>query len=652
MNDCGCEHDEFAAVATKTDEELDTPGPDPRGDMVTTWGPDLIAPYAKPTGDGRRFKVGALSNRELPLPLKWQREDTEGHKKSVVVGTLDGITYTDEGVMGYGIMLDPDPALLPRLAEDVAEARLLLEKKVIGPSVDIDDMEYHPLGEMASNGHPEVEVTRGRISAATLVQIPAFAEARPFTLRQVPAEEYAARETAVTASGVRTDLSTLPVAPSAAWDPLAWLMGHSTQGALYDDDAMALFPVAQPVNGTFSLVPAAVADAISVLAFRGDEVKLGEGVKTALRAQLEELAAVCELPVPPWAKGEALVASAGLPKPVPAELFANPKFSGPTPLRLERVGEHIRVTGHLADWKTCHTGFAGSCVRAPRSRSNYAYFHVTPYPTTDGEVLTGKITLGGGHADTRLGFHAAAEHYDTTTTAAADVRVGEDKHGIWVSGVVRPYLGERELHELALAPLSGDWRPIGGSRELIAALAVNAPGFPVLQASVVGGREGALVAAGVVHREPDDDERVKADLMGKKKRKRMMRDMDEDDEMYAAEEVEYFASLDQEARMAAAKKGQANADGSYPIRNVDELEKAIQAFGRAKNKAATKRLIMRRARELKRPDLIPEGWLKEREQVGAASLAREASAFDLAVTIEEDFSALRRLDAARLAEVF
>lgn len=49
-------------------------------------------------------------------------------------------------------------------------------------------------------------------------------------------------------------------------------------------------------------------------------------------------------------------------------------------------------------------------------------------------------------------------------------------------------------------------------------------------------------------------------------------------------------------------------DGSYPIPDVSHLKKAIQAYGRAKNKSKVRAWIIRRARELKRPDLLPESW--------------------------------------------
>jgi hypothetical protein len=49
-------------------------------------------------------------------------------------------------------------------------------------------------------------------------------------------------------------------------------------------------------------------------------------------------------------------------------------------------------------------------------------------------------------------------------------------------------------------------------------------------------------------------------------------------------------------------------DGSYPIRDVGDLKNAIQAFGRAKNKPATKKHIKKRARALSCADLLPANW--------------------------------------------
>ena len=61
-------------------------------------------------------------------------------------------------------------------------------------------------------------------------------------------------------------------------------------------------------------------------------------------------------------------------------------------------------------------------------------------------------------------------------------------------------------------------------------------------------------------------------------------------------------------RKNAAKKGAAMPDGSFPILNEQDLRNAIQAIGRAKNPAAAKAHIKKRARALGLTDLLPEDW--------------------------------------------
>jgi len=59
-----------------------------------------------------------------------------------------------------------------------------------------------------------------------------------------------------------------------------------------------------------------------------------------------------------------------------------------------------------------------------------------------------------------------------------------------------------------------------------------------------------------------------------------------------------MADLDTEERRKLAEQGKALPDGSFPIRNREDLKDAIQSFGRAKDKDEAKRWIKRRAREL------------------------------------------------------
>ena len=71
-------------------------------------------------------------------------------------------------------------------------------------------------------------------------------------------------------------------------------------------------------------------------------------------------------------------------------------------------------------------------------------------------------------------------------------------------------------------------------------------------------------------------------------------------------------------REKAAKEGTAMKDGSFPIENKDDLANAIKAYGRAKNKAAAKRHIIRRAKALGATDMLPEDWTKAASSEKAA----------------------------------
>jgi hypothetical protein len=68
-------------------------------------------------------------------------------------------------------------------------------------------------------------------------------------------------------------------------------------------------------------------------------------------------------------------------------------------------------------------------------------------------------------------------------------------------------------------------------------------------------------------------------------------------------------------RKAAAKEGAALPDGSFPIKTKGDLSNAVAAYGRAKNKAAAKAHIIKRAKALDALDMLPAAW---KEKVDAA----------------------------------
>ena len=191
----------------------------------------------------------------------------------------------------------------------------------------------------------------------------------------------------------------------------------------------------------------------------------------------------------------ASVTDTRIPLTPPGGWFQDPQLAGKTPLTVTTDG---RVFGHLAAWGECHRDMAmRECVMAPRSRQGYAPFHLGTVVTEEGETIrVGKIVMDTNHADVRLGYTAAAGHYDHTGTEVAIVRAGEDAYGIWVAGALVPEADVRVAAKLRRSPLSGDWRRQNGNLELTAALAVNAPAFPVYSMEADG--QWSLVAAGTV----------------------------------------------------------------------------------------------------------------------------------------------------------
>lgn len=198
--------------------------------------------------------------------------------------------------------------------------------------------------------------------------------------------------------------------------------------------------------------------------------------------------------------------AAAPPVKAPAAWFEDPQLPRPTRLRVEEDG---RVYGHVAAWNSCHRGIGNACILPPRSASGYAQFRTGTTLTADGILRkVGHLTYGGPHADLTASAADAVGHYADAGTSYAYVNAGEDAWGIWVAGVMAPGTGELEAQQLRAHPLSGDWRRIDGSLELVAALAVNTPGYPVPEpqyALTASGEQTVLVAAGIVEEDFDPD---------------------------------------------------------------------------------------------------------------------------------------------------
>lgn len=563
----------------------------------TTWR-GMLAPLDTSTGDGRRFLSSGVTNRPLPLPLKWQRSDQPGHDDSVTIGSLEQITYgsvadaiaaglTDQqrcdtagldptalGVWGTGQLFAPDPQVMPRLAEDIAEATLLLSQGVIGPSVDAgaceaalvevgsdkpltdSDLEALFWSDSTDEGEtPELEMlfTEYQIAAATLVSIPAFAQCRPFEL-MTP-------DMALTAAVRSEGWADMPLAAQdAPWDEVAankrlaeacgigsdtpdW--GKYATAFLYVDDSADKetkgayeFQIVDLDGDTWEIYPRAVFAVADVL-------QGGRGGTTIPQADQDSMKDVVggiyermekEFDDPaieaPWEHTDAALIAA-LSAPAVASYdpawFVDPQLSTITPLTVTDDG---RVFGHVASHDVCHVGIRDTCTTAPVSDRDYEPFHrYTVEVDGGGMVQVGRITTGRGefactcpscrgsnddHACGRLTAGATIAHHDQLATVAW-VRAGEDtaNNAIWVAGVLSSCAAPADVEVLSRGKVSGDWRSLGGQLELVEVLSLSRekPGFPLPRVRSDAGQPMALTAAGTI-RSAEHAVAISASLVG------------------------------------------------------------------------------------------------------------------------------------------
>jgi len=592
-----------------------------------------LAVIGKPTGDGRQFDAGALTHRDLPLPMRYVASDTGGHSNAVIVGHISKIGKEKDGMLpGKGEFYD-DESWPEDVRNAATAARMFTQNKVIGPSVDLDqaEMERVPepkayaawkkeqagklkaakmahagatgsdcgcgspaMADTAAYDGPNLKMVRsGRVASATLVHIPAFAELSGHA-KLTPIDSSDPNVDGTTSSAMIENDAEFGAAQDEREDELAISepdaddeipnrktaqnrkkpkrdpetvkgnqdtqeMAVEESGIWLSDDDFEEFAKRRRLPSPTKQKPGGAETP-------GGDAEQGQGgggmgggtyaapdvTKTAVRAKLDpedfvdpdgrrfpiatcadvpdavssygranpkipyakfkaRLTAIakrkgCDLPES-WKAAEKMAAlmAGAAPTAPPKEWFADPKLSGPTPLH---IGDDGRVYGHAATWGTCHVGIGDSCTLAPKSRTSYAYFHTGEVVTADGSRLpVGRLTHGGGHAMPNLGYRAAAEHYDSTSSLGALVRAGEDEYGIWVAGALVPEADEAAVRVMRSTPLSGDWRRIGGNLEMVAALHVNTAGFPIPRAMTAGAGEEpfSLVAAGVLWTERPGD---------------------------------------------------------------------------------------------------------------------------------------------------
>lgn len=543
----------------------------------------VLAPLGTPSGDNRMIappESGEPNYRTLPLPLLYQRATAEGHDDSVVVGNILRV-WTENGLlMGEGLfdLGSEDGRDVVRQIEggfhrwvSVKFDKENQEKRYYRNGARLSEYEVSTAESL--DGIEGVRVsTNWRLISATMVAEPAFQEA---AIGLVPEEEDDAPQVVVTADAaglaevelpISTEPHSLPLLDLVAQACAQYRKDHANEERpALEDIVEDLLLLAEAKGSEFAMPPwlKAKKDEKDGVAMPGgrypiaDEKDLRNAIRAVGRAGgkdgspkeraevrrhiIKRAKAINKSNLIPdtWKSDGSLTAAAvtviasasrqawcervadAVPAEPPAAWFADPELTGPVKIRVTDEG---RVYGHIAAWDTKHAAFPDT--PPPRSYNlDYSKFHRHPVRTAEGtRIKTGPLA-GSGHADiNETRQWAVQKHYDDPRFVIADVVCGEDEHGIWVSGALRPGVKPFQVMFADRYSFSGDWR----GRELLAACMASVPGFHldaddtvqalaasagvepmrfgdmVPRMAIEDGEVVALVAAGALPMEPEE----------------------------------------------------------------------------------------------------------------------------------------------------
>ena len=693
----------------------------------------LVIPEEMESGDGRKFKKGAIELRELPLPLLWQIQTGSGHDGSVVVGRIDHMERTDQGIgNAYGYF---DTGEYGKEAE-----RLVREGFLRGVSADMDKFEAAEEVEeevVAASEEGEEDTTikkekivisKARVMAVTIVPKPAFQECKIFLDEEtdespeedemIPDGIYVedvdpADAEAIVASGIIA--GAIPTTPPKAWfenpklsqpTPLtvtddgqvfghiaAWHVDHigmvagtkpprSRSGYQYFHTGVVRteegsdVPVGQiTLAGGHADIRANAAQAVkhyddtasAVIDVHAGEDQFGIWVAGSLRPGVTpeqvralrasapsgdwrpirgslELVAVCQVNVPGFPIARAMVAGGQITALVAAGASTLAKMrSNPVEELNERVAR-LEADKNAELFAAAEAAKAKFAALRPAAVEFVAEEEVAEAVTADAfyEDVQPQLvdTLASLLADVvAISFIAQGYHWNVKGSNFSEYHelFGEIYSDIY--GSVDP-LAENILKLGYDAPFT--LSAFAAMSELAASATMDnscqAMAYDLYIANEVVTqklKEAFMVAdaaneqgiadfiAGRIDMHQKWGWQLKASSQGHEIPMAPEEVMVEApyEEYYAIEDfsdrealvaefsiVSEFKTFSPEEREALAEKGEAMKDGSYPIRNKADLKNAIKAFGRAKNKAATKKHIVKRAKALGETEMIPQEW--------------------------------------------
>lgn len=486
----------------------------PEGATTVGWR-GVLAPIDKRSPDGRVLARpegnDAVLHRTLPLPLLYQERTGPGHDGAVIVGNIQRVWVDGDAVMGEGTFDLGNPTAR-EVVRQIDGGYHRWVSITHDPDADYDfkyyrgDVEVDPSELMLDdsdvmfidlNEITEVRVASNwRLSDATLVATPAFDEAAIELLTEDAAEP----EPAAAFSTESTEETAEEFAePSAEKRNRAEKSGAAMEGGRF------------PIENREDLLNAIRAVGRARPNTDAERAKVRRHIMRRARAL-----GLTELIPDSWnsdgslksSQAATLIAAGGraawcervadaVPLEPPSDWFVNPELPAYTKPTITDEG---RAYGHFCPWDVTHAG--DPRTRPPRHGTDLAYakFHRHPVRVDGGgRIMTGPLATGG-HAE----FHARSiadvmRHYDQPEHVLANVIVGEDEHGIWFSGALRPGVTPLQINALDQYFVSGDWR----NGELLAACVVSVPGFH---------KSGALIDAIAAAADEIDEVPVVADV--------------------------------------------------------------------------------------------------------------------------------------------
>ena len=509
----------------------------------------LVIPEGIPSGDGRQFNKGAITMRELPLPLLWQIKTGEGHSGSVVVGKITHMERTDDGIGNAKGYFDT--------GEYGKEAERLVRGGFIrGVSADMDMFEANEETNATEKdsdtkvGGGKMKITQARVMAVTLVPKPAFQECKIILASEMVADQ---EDTKVIQDGVYVEgvnpldasalvacgmvAGAIPVTPPTEWfsnpklnKPTALtvtddgkVFGHIA--AWHVDHIGMAFGTRPPRSkSNYAYFHTGVCRTeegtdvpVGQLTLAGGHAGLEASAQEAVKHYDDTASAVADVQAGEDAYG---IWVSGALRP------------GTTPEQIRS----LRASAPSGDWRP---------IKGALELVAVCQVNVPGFPIARARVASGQVMA--------------------LVAAGANV----------------------------LAQLKHD--PLRELNERIDKL--EQP----LVASATAAKEKmqALTAA------------IKAEELSTKIRS--MRDEDSAYMLQVMDDTDAeLAVINRKQRMKLAEEGKALPNGSFPIRNASDLRNAVQAYGRSKpgQRGKVRRHIMKMARQLDKTDLIPENWIQ------------------------------------------